>query len=219
MNLPTLSSLKIEVSPDQSVSVVAAGIRVEKVEAAITIPGQPVRDWLAELDLPKNFEKLEAMAKPRGYSGKRISFILGDESPTHFPGNWRQHPQTWTYADGGHALTLAHTPFVIGICQRLWRGRPSDLGAVGESVLGDCLLYDSDLADAALKGIQLGIFIGVSPILIRPTSEPPGGGHILEIGLTDQPVCPGARILRCWDWFDETLRAVRVDWLKDHVRR
>jgi hypothetical protein len=81
------------------------------------------------------------------------------------------------------------------MCQRVWQGRPSEQGADGENVMGDCLLYDSDLADAALKGIKLGIFTGVSPILIRLASSPPGGGHILEIGLTDQPVCPGAKLL------------------------
>lgn len=80
--------------------------------------------------------------------------------------------------------------------------------AEGACVLGDALLYDSDLTDAAWRRIQQGIFIGVSPILMRRATDPPGGCHLLEIGLMDQPVCPRAKILRAWDWRAEALAAV-----------
>ncbi len=201
-DLPSMSPLRITI--DQHTGTVAVdgipGVQVDTVEAVLTIEGQPVRDWLVELGLPKHWETLEAMATPRGYSKRWVRFVVGDESRTAFPGKWRQVPRLWRYHRSGYLLTLAHLPFVLGVCHTVWRGNPEEApGAEGACVLSEARLYDSDLADAAWRGIQQGIFIGVSPILERRGMDPQGGGAILEIGLTDQPVCPGARILKTWE--------------------
>lgn len=137
---PSMSPLRITIGQQGAVTVDGiAGVQVETVDATLTIEGQPVRDWRAELRLPKHFETLEGMAKPRGYSWRRVTFIVGDESPTYFPVNWREHPRSRTYAPSGHLLTLAHLPFVIGICQRVWSGSPDDARGRGRVCPGGCV--------------------------------------------------------------------------------
>jgi hypothetical protein len=185
------------------------GVSFGLVDAVIHIEGQPLRDWFAELEIPKHWETIETMAKPRSYSWRKVRFVIGDESPTHFPGHWRQRPQDWTYTLNGQPLTLSHFPFIIGVVQKVWRGSPQEApDAEGVCVVGEALLYDSPLADAAWRGIERGIFGAVSPILIRPLADPPGAGYVYAIGLTDQPVCPGAKILKTWDWREQMVEEV-----------
>ena len=52
----------------------------------------PVRDWLQELGLPKDWEQLDQLAKPRGFADRFAKIIVVDESPTRFPGAWRFRP-------------------------------------------------------------------------------------------------------------------------------
>lgn len=170
---------------------------------------EPVRDWLAELDLPKDWAKLEAMAQPRGMSTRRLRFILVDESLTTMPRVPRFKPQQWVFFPGeSYRFTLAHLGFVIGSVDTIWRAKPGELepGTVeGAAILAEALLYQSPLADAAWRGIQLGIFghaCGVVHMWRAPL--PDGSGEfakdeLLEVALIDRPGCQNAKILRTWE--------------------
>lgn len=165
-----------------------------------------MRDVLTELGIEKSMARLEEMAKPRGFSWRRMTFVVADESPTRLPGHWRQRPQDYTYPPSGLPLTFGHTHLLIGVCQQVWLGQPNEItGVEGACLVGDALLYDSDLADAAWRGIAQGLFTGVCPVAIRPTTDPPGAGQIMAIGLSEDPWCPNAKIVRVWDWRAEIL--------------
>ncbi|MBX9658566.1 MAG: hypothetical protein K2X00_08355 [Nitrospiraceae bacterium] len=138
-----------------------------------------MRDWLQELGLPKDWEQLEHLAKPRGFANRFARIIVVDESPTRFPGSWRFRPAEIAFRQGGYQLTLAHLGFVIGQCDLLFL-KPA--GAVPEAE-GMCLVasasfYDSDLATAAWRGVKANIFTHVSAIVVRPLEMPRGGGGI-----------------------------------------
>ena len=199
---PTRSPLQLRQQADGAWTVGLEGVtRVDTIDEQ-----EPPRDWLAELDLPKDWSKLEAMARPRGLSARRVRCIIGDESPTCFPGAWRYRPQAWTYADDLN-VTLGHLSFIVGRVEHVYPGSRDQWaaekqkvdGATGEFVIGEVRLYDSDLADAAWEGIRQGIFGHVCAILVRSTTAPLGTGELLEVALTDRPACPGARILETWE--------------------
>ncbi len=169
---------------------------------------EPVRDWLAELELPKDWAKLETLAQPqRGMSTRRLRFILADESLTIMPGIQRFKPKQWVFFPGeSYCFTLAHLGFVIGTVDSIWRAKPEELEqntVEGAAILAEATLYDSPLADAAWRGIQLGIF-GHACGVVRMWRAPlPDGGEfakdeLLEVALTDRPGCPNARIIRTW---------------------
>ncbi len=169
---------------------------------------EPVRDWLAELDLPKDWGKLEAMAQPKGMSTRRLRFILVDESLTALPGIPRFKPQQWLFFPGEqYRFTLAHLGFVIGSVTNIWRAKPGEFepGTVeGAAILAEATLYDSALADAAWRGIQQGIFGHACGVVHMWRAPLPDGGEVakdelLEVALIDRPGCRNARILRSWE--------------------
>lgn len=183
---------------------------------------EPVRDWLAELGLPKDWDALERLAQPQGLSARRFRCIVADESPTTFPGGFRLQPAKIWWRDR-LLLTLAHLGFFVGAVEWIYHGLPraaladQDLMGVlrpgaklflepdepepeGLFIVAQMCLYDSKLADAAWVGIRRGVFGHVCAVLMRvPATAEPGTGELVEIAIGDRPGCPGARILRFWE--------------------
>lgn len=203
------SPIRLDVDPNThtvKASIPGTNIRIDQLEALKQLPGVPIRDWLAELDIPKDWDKIEAMARPRGFGWRRLTFIIADESPLHFPGQPRLRPGTWTFRESGQMLILAHLQFAVGVLQRVWLAQPGEVTDVeGQAILGEAALYNSPLAEATWLGIQRGIFTGVSPIVIRNLTDPFGGGELLEVGIGDNHIGPKAKLLRTWDWRAEAL--------------
>lgn len=176
---------------------------------------RPVRDWLAELDIPKDWAKIEAMAQPRGLSARHLRFIVADESPTLLPGAIRLQPKQYLFHHNGQMLTMAHLGFAIGILDRVWLAEPGEVASCeveGSAILGEATLYDSALADAAWRGIQQGIFghaCGVVKFmrLTRPSGFVWKKDLLMEVAITDLPGCLNAKILK--GWLDEAEVPVR----------
>lgn len=198
-DLPIKSPLQIDMHARSEPQLSFAGVPLTGPMDIVPQDG-PVRDWLQELGLPKDWEQLDQLAKPRGFADRFARIIVVDESPTRFPGAWRFRPSEIVFQPGGYLFTLGHLGLVIGKCVFL---HVNPAGAVPEAD-GMCLtatvrFYDSDLAMAAWRGIASNIFAHVSAIVVRPPDVPAGGGELMEIGLVDSPGCPGARILKTWE--------------------
>lgn len=199
MSLPTRSPITIDVQPNGGVSVYGPdGGHAASVD--VVQESGPVRDWMKELCLPKDWGALDVLARPDGFSSRMIQFVLIDQSPTRYPGGWCFEPQRWTYDPYGQLLTLGHLGLVIGACEHIRAGHRDEAPhAQGHFLIGQARLYNSKLARAAWLGILDGIFPYVSAIVARPADEPPGGGRMLEVGITDDPGCLGARVLKTWE--------------------
>ena len=179
-------------------AVSVPGIAVTAVETVVD--DEPVFDWLAVLDIPKDWDKIAAMAVPNGDAPCWIRFIACDESITKLTGAVHLQPARMTFKPSGQLLTLAHLGYAIGICRELRFGLPNEVTNVeGSFIMGEAQLYKSSLADAAWRGIKEGIFQHVSAIVVRPSNEPPGVGCLVEIGVVDRPGCQNARILKAWE--------------------
>ena len=193
--IPTSARMPLAQHPDGEWYVEGVE-RVQRVE--VVRDDTPVRDWLAELDIPKDWTLLDEMATPRGLSGRHLLAILGDESPTKLPDAPLLQPATWTWG-ADIAVTLSHLPLVVGVASMVMHAKPGAWpDTTGETVVGILRLYDSPLAAKAWEGVERGIFRFTSCILERPLDAPPGTGRIQEIGLTDSPGCPNARVTETW---------------------
>jgi hypothetical protein len=65
-------------------------------------------------------------------------------------------------------------------------------------LVGEVQLYDSQLAEAAWRGVKTKLLAYTCAVLLRPETTPLGTGGILEMCLVDAPACENARILRTW---------------------
>ena len=180
----------------------------------------PPRNWLSELGLPTNHEDLEILARPRGMSARRLSFILLDEAPTRFSGQPRLNPEKITLPTSCQ-LELGHIGYAIGtvdyfvpLLQSLklsYSTEPVLLHCIeplsipfspeGSFVVAHAQFFDSDLASAAWTGVERGIFTHACPIIYRPTAAPADSGVLIEVSLVcgDFPGLNNARILRRWE--------------------
>lgn len=208
---PHISLIQYAQQPDGSMTLKGLPhVTLETIEQQGSVTG---RDWQGELGLPTYYEEWEAMAALRSNESRRgLRFVLMDESPTRLAGNPRLQPQRVTLSTTCQ-LELGHTGFVIGIVHRFVLGFdelrsqiptmfgieiPADLE--GDFIIGTALLFDSPLAEKAWEGLQRGIFTHVCPALLRPTSEPPGTGQLVQVSLVpgDYPGCPNARVIGGW---------------------
>lgn len=186
------------------------GVAIEAIEDQGRVTGRNIE---AELGLPKYFEEWEEMAQPRGLSGRRIQFIVMDESETRFPGHYRFQPQRITlpttcsleFAHHGFLVGIVH-PFLLGfdeLCSLTHSMSGIELPKEMKSdyVIGEATLFDSPLADKAWDALRLGIFSHVCALVLRTGEEPAGTGSLVEVSLVagDYPGCPGAKILKMWD--------------------
>lgn len=201
-DLPVTSPFQLDVGTDGKVDASLGGLPITGPLDLVPDSG-PLCDWLEELELPKDWDKLQRLAIATGYSHRVMKFILLDESVTKFPGEWRFRPydvdfHPWGY--GGYDLTLAHLGLVIGRCDCLSRFPPGVIPeAEGACIIALATLFDSALATVAWKGIEQKIFTHVSGVVARDPAEPQGTGTLIEVGLIDVPGCPGARILKAWE--------------------
>jgi hypothetical protein len=162
---------------------------------------EPAFDWLAALDIPKDRDKISAMAVPSGLSQRWLRCIVCDESVTRMMGSFRYQPTRMTFRPSGQLLTLGHLGFAIGIVHWMQLCEPGHVeGVEGAYIMALAELYSSPLADAAWRGIQEQIFQHVCAVVLRPSAEPAGTGEVIEVALTDRPGCPGAKILKTWDY-------------------
>lgn len=200
MSLPSKSLMQYRMADDGQVEVSLCG---RPLSGPINIVPQagPVRDWLAELDLPKDWARLDEMAQATTLSTRKFSAVLLDESRTLYPGAWRFRPQDICHDHpGGYPVTLSHTGFTIGRCDSVWRlpvGARVD--TEGVCLVVEATLYDSALARAAWAGIERHIFGHVSAVILHAPNDPVGAGSLLEFGITDFPGCRNAKILKWWD--------------------
>ena len=173
------------------------------------------RNWQQELGLPAYHEEWEAMARPQSLtSGRRIRFVLMDESVTRLQGNPRLQPQHIMLPYPMRCpLTLSHTGFVVGTVYSFLLISEQDREALkglgidqpdfteGQWILSEAELFGSSLADKAWQGLQEQIFTHTCPVLFTNSGEPIGGGQLIEVALTpgDYPGCQNARVLKAWE--------------------
>lgn len=215
---PHLSQFQFEQRQDGKMGIKGhPSVILETVEGQGRVTG---RDWQSELFLPKYREDWEALARPRGLSARRVSFVLMDEAPTNQKGHPRLRPEMIELPTSCQ-FELGHTGFVVGIVnyfvpllrsQKLSRSdepmllpssEPLSLPFTpeGSFVIAYAQLYDSPLAEAAWLGITRGIFSHACPVIFKPFGAPASTGTLLQVSLVpgDFPGCPNARILRQWE--------------------
>lgn len=167
------------------------------------------RDWQQELKLPHYFEQWEEMARVRNndLTGRRIRFLLMDESETRLTGRPRYSPKAVAIPQVA-LFELAHTGFVIGLVHAFVHGSehlrawlPPDLEPEGSHIIAEASLFDSPLADRAWEGAQRGIFTHVCPVIASAHDTPEGGGELVQVSLVpgDYPGIPNARVLSWWE--------------------
>lgn len=158
----------------------------------------PVRDWLAELSIPKDWNAIDQMAIPKGLSCRKLECILADSSPTRLPGNPRFDVNKWTYPNGGLYLELGHLGRYVGVLEHIWLGSPSKVKiAEPPFLMAQATLFDSELADRAWWGLQQAIFTHISPVALSPTNDP--AVILTYAGLVDIPACDNALVLKFWE--------------------
>ena len=186
-------------------------VQVETIQEQGAVQG---RNWQQELRLPTCHEEWEVMARPHSLtSGRRIQFVLMDESETRLQGNSRLQPHHVMIPYPMRCpLTLSHTGFVVGTVSSFLLISEQDREALkglgidqpdfteGQWILSEAELFSSALADTAWQGLREQIFTHTCPVLLSKRGEPIGGGELIEVALTpgDFPGCEGAKILRMW---------------------
>ena len=172
------------------------------------------RDWQQELGLPFFHEEWEPMARPRCLtSGRRVRFVLMDESMTRFSGHPRlQSQHVMLPYPMKCPLTLSHTGFVVGTIdsfllmsdqhREALKGFGIDSSAFteGQWLLSEAELFSSALANAAWQGLQEQIFTHTCPVLFTRPGQPIGASELIGVALTpgDFPGCQNARVLKMW---------------------
>lgn len=185
------------------------GVTCEVIQEQGSVIG---RDLERELGLPHWYEEWEEMATPKGLSRRQLRFVLMDESPTRFPGQYRYQPQQITLPPTCY-LEFGHRGFVVGVVSvfvlgfrdnldtltRMGLAVPADVE--GDYLIGQATLFESPLAEKAWDALQRDIFTHVCPALLRQPDELAGTGRLMEVSLTtdDYPGCPGAKILTYWE--------------------
>jgi hypothetical protein len=183
------------------------GVKLAMVEEQGRVRG---RDWQTELSLPTYAEEWEQMAEVVGMSNRSVRFILMDQSESRLPGHPRLNPQAVTLPKTC-PLEVGHTGFVVGfvhgfitafdemreLVPQLYDIEIPDPKPEGDYIVGTARLYDSQLADAAWRGIKQGIFSHMCPMIFAP-AESPDMQRLAQVSLAcgDYPGCPGARILK-----------------------
>lgn len=216
--LEHLSPLQFIKKPDGTMGLKGQpSVTLETVEGQGQVKG---RDWPSELGLPPFYEDWEVLARPRGMSSRRLSFVLMDESPTNQKGHPRLRPEMIELPTSCQ-FELGHTGFVVGIVNcfvpllrsqklscndepvLLPSSEPFSLPFTpeGSFVVAQAQFYDSGLAEAAWLGITRGIFSHACPVIFKPFGAPADTGTLLQVSLVpgDFPGCPNARILRQWE--------------------
>ena len=208
-----LSPIQYVQQPDGRIALEGLpNVTAQAIKEQGTVQG---RDWQQELGLPHFYEDWEIMARPRGLtSGRRIRFVLMDESRTKFPGHPRLQPQHVQIPYPMRCpLTISHTGFVVGTVNSFLLIAQEDREALkglgieppdfteGQWILSEAELFDSPLADTAWQGLQKQIFTHTCPVLFAKPDTAMGAGELIEVALTpgDYPGCPGARILKTWE--------------------
>lgn len=184
-------------------------MQLELVEEQGRVTG---RNWQDELRLPTYQEEWEAMAQVRGMSGRHVRFLCMDQSESRLPGHPRLNPKTVVLPEHGCPFELGHTGFVIGTVYAFITGFddlrteiPSLFGFAlpfepeGDFIIGQAVLFDSDLANASWEGLQKEILTHVCPMTWRADAE--GAEHLVQVTLTpgDYPGCPNSQILAMWE--------------------
>lgn len=211
-NFPSKSPLQFQHLPGGQVQLAGRAdvlLLVHQEQATAKFP-----EWERTLELPIYQQHWEEWAVPRGMSRRQLRFVLCDESPTKQVGSWRIQPGRIRFAEplsqGGFLLTLGHSGFCIGVVYALTLATKETIPLLGldvpDWVEGDCLigqavLYESKLADAAWRGTQQGILNRVCAVVFMEPNEPPGTGALVEVALVSEAeaACPGARILKTWE--------------------
>ena len=158
------------------------------------------RDWLEDLNLPRNWDDLELLATADAFSSRWVRFILFDESVTRFQGRFRMQPRRIGHMTDGIPLTLGHLALVVGECRNVRLARPGEIPDVeGYALIGEAQFYESALALAAWVGIQRKIFGHVCAVVLKTPDMVVGTGGVGEVAVVDVPGCPGARILETWE--------------------
>lgn len=205
---PHISLIQYDQQPDGSMTLKGLPhVTLETIEQQGRVAG---RDWQPELGMPLYFEEWESMARLHSVQSRHVvRFVLLDESPTRLPGNPRLQPQRVTLP-AMCQLELGHTGFVVGMVHTFMPVSmamreqiqiffdlkiPTDLE--GDFIIGMASLFDSPLAEKAWEGLRRGIFTHVCPALLRPSSEPPETGQLVQVSLVpgDYPGCLNARVL------------------------
>ncbi len=196
-----LSPVQYDVLPDGRVRMTGVpGVAV--VETVVPQQAAAQRDWLAELGIPKNWEALHALARPRGWSRRRFRAIVMDESLLRFRPPFRYRLDAIRIPATDVRLTLCHLGVVVGRLEQLYFAVEGETpGVEGQAVLALGRLYDSPLADRVWKGIGRGIFTHMCAVVLRPVTAPPGTGWLEEVALAEgeQVGCPNARLLATWE--------------------
>ena len=198
-----LSVIQYQHQQDGRISVDGLpNVRVQTIQEQGSVQG---RNWQQELGLPTYHEEWEAMARPHSLtSGRRIQFVLLDESETRLPGNPRLQPHHVMIPYPMRCpLTLSHTGFVVGTVSSFLLISEQDREALkglgidqpdfteGQWILSEAELFSSALADTAWQGLREQIFTHTCPVLLTKLGEPIGGGELIEVALTngDFPAC------------------------------
>ena len=213
---PHISPIQFAQQPDGSMRLEGLPhVTLEAIQEQGRVIG---RDWQGELGLPQYYEDWELLARDTRLSAQYLRFVLMDEAVTRLPGNPRMQPQQ-VILPQTCPLELGHTSFVIGVVFAFILGFdavrqeipsllgidiPSDLE--GDYIVGTARLFTSPLAGKAWQGLQQNIFTHVCPNVFRPTGDPPGTGHLVQVTLApgDYPGCPNARVLKTWEYPDAT---------------
>jgi hypothetical protein len=207
-----LSPIQYVHHPDGRITL--EGLPNVTVETILEPGAVPVRDWQQELKLPIFHEEWELMGRPRSLtSGRRIQFVLMDESRTRLPGQPRLQPhRLMALSRMKCPLTLSHTGLVVGtvytfllvsdhrVARSLLGMEPPDF-TVGHWILSEAELFHSPLADAAWQGLQAQVLTHACAVLLAKPGEAIGGGQLIEVALTPRhyPGCQNARVLKTWE--------------------
>ncbi len=152
VELPTMSPIQFRHTGDGRVELAGRPDVVITGNLSTSFP-----EWEHTLGLPVYQEEWEALAEPRGLSGRMVRFLV-------------QPFGIRFQSDRLYRFTLGHTGFVIGLCE---------VRQQGECLVGDAILYDSPLADIAWHGIQHAIFTHSCSVLAD-------GNTLIEVALTTQ---------------------------------
>lgn len=230
MELPIRSPIRYEQAADGSWTMHGVpGVEIVSTETPPAPPG-PVNDWLAALDLPKEWDQLEALARASAFGDRGFECILVDESSTRFASAWRHRSREILVPHAEHfGLTLAHLGFLVGSVGNVRLCEPGEVeGAEGWCLAASGRLYASALCERVWSGITQGILGDLCVVLIRPPEAEVGAGTLLEVALSavDEGGCPNPRITKLWivgkDQQIEmamALRRVRVNDLAPEVQR
>ncbi len=211
MNLPSQSPIQYQHLDDGQIQLAGhpeVNLLVPEGQAAAVRP-----EWEASIGFPVYQEHWVEWSVAKGLSGRCLRFVLCDESLTNHVGHWRFQPQRIRIAapQGRYLLTAGHRGFCIGVVYGVQLAmKETGLGLdmewpewiEGDSCLiGQAMLYESRLADAAWCGVQRGILDRVCAVVSMQPDEPPGTGLLEEVALVSEPeaACPGARVLKTWE--------------------